>query len=547
MKRSLRFRSRFLLGGALGLLVAAVAVGPFDATRPAAANPPAVPLRADTLPTELRYVPPDAAFFLHADAAGIWTHEATRSFRAADKNTFGRLEEAAVKTFGSKIEDLKSITFFVPKLKEPQDTDRFGLVLSFARAYDAKKLAEGFEGLLGKEAKVHTVGVSDTVALVLVGLEPVPYGKPQPAGAEGPLAAAIKDAASGKHALVLGTALHNLPDKFQKDDLPGVVRAFQPIFRSESVAAALDLNKSLTVRVRVKAKREAQAVDAEKALAAFVKLITDEIGEELTRVEKGAADDAGLKDLLKVAKVGLAAAKAAKFEVDGTEARATATLPLDGLPLASAYAAAVTRAQSAAANARSANNLKQIALALHGYHDANNNFPPAAVCDKKGKPQLSWRVLILPYIEQDALYKEFKLDEPWDSDHNKKLIAKMPPVYAMPGKSKPGDTTTYYRVFVGNGAGWDWVTGGKIANISDGTSNTIMCVTAAEAVTWTKPDELEFDPDKDMAKLIGLVVNGKAQVAMFDGSVRTLQKLPSKTTLNALITAAGGEVIANDF
>jgi prepilin-type processing-associated H-X9-DG protein len=74
-----------------------------------------------------------------------------------------------------------------------------------------------------------------------------------------------------------------------------------------------------------------------------------------------------------------------------------------------------------------------------------------------------------------------------------------------------------------------------------------MCVTAATPVTWTKPDELEFDPEKDMLKLIGTVVNGKAQAAMFDGSVRTLKKLPSKETLNALITKSGGEVIGDDF
>jgi prepilin-type processing-associated H-X9-DG protein len=257
--------------------------------------------------------------------------------------------------------------------------------------------------------------------------------------------------------------------------------------------------------------------------------------------------DAGLKDLAKVFKATLDAGKAAKFGVEGTEARLTASLSLSDLPLASAYIAATTKATSAAAVQRSANNLKQIALAMHTYHDTNGNFPPAAVCDKKGKPQLSWRVLILPYIEQNELYKQFKLDEPWDSVNNKKLLAKMPGVYAMPGKSKPGDTDTYYRVFVDNGAGFDWIMGSKITTITDGTSNTLMVVTAADAVPWTKPDELEFDPEKDMTKLIGMVVNGKAQVAMFDGSVRTLTKLPSKETTNALITKNGGEIIGNDF
>jgi prepilin-type processing-associated H-X9-DG protein len=124
----------------------------------------------------------------------------------------------------------------------------------------------------------------------------------------------------------------------------------------------------------------------------------------------------------------------------------------------------------------------------------------------------------------------------------------MPKVYAIPGKTNAGDTSTHYRVFVGNGAGFDWVQGARFpAAFSDGTSNTLMCITAETSVPWTKPDELEFDPDKDMTRLAGLVVNGRFQFAMFDGSVRTLARIPAKATLNALITRAGGEVIPGDF
>src|SRR5262245_19749930 len=76
---------------------------------------------------------------------------------------------------------------------------------------------------------------------------------------------------------------------------------------------------------------------------------------------------------------------------------------------------------------QSANNLKQLVLAVHNFSDTYNRLPPAAVCDKKtGKPLLSWRVILLPFVEQGPLYKEFKLDEPWDGPNNKKLLEKMP-------------------------------------------------------------------------------------------------------------------------
>jgi prepilin-type processing-associated H-X9-DG protein len=238
----------------------------------------------------------------------------------------------------------------------------------------------------------------------------------------------------------------------------------------------------------------------------------------------------------------IAAAKGAKFSTLGNETQLTLSLPGD-LPFGRAFVSARMLVQEASSAASSANNLRQIALAMHNYEATYQNFPPAAVCDKTGKPLLSWRVLILPYIEQEELYKQFKLDEPWDSEHNKKLLAKMPKVYSVPGKTPPGDTNTYYRVFVGNGAGFDWLMGTKLNALADGTSNTLMCVTAAEAVPWTKPDELGFDPDKDMTQLIGQIVNGRAQVAMFDGSVRILKKVPGKDTLKALITRAGGEVV----
>src|SRR4029077_9290448 len=102
---------------------------------------------------------------------------------------------------------------------------------------------------------------------------------------------------------------------------------------------------------------------------------------------------------------------------------------------------------------QSTNNIKQIMLAFHNYHDTMKGMPAHAIYSKDGKKALlSWRVAILPYIEQNNLYMQFKLDEPWDSDHNKKLIATMPRIYmplGMGKKDKMEDGKTYYVVFTG--------------------------------------------------------------------------------------------------
>ncbi len=127
--------------------------------------------------------------------------------------------------------------------------------------------------------------------------------------------------------------------------------------------------------------------------------------------------------------------------------------PMAVAPLAAAML--LPMAQSARAQARraqSVNNLKQIALAMHNLHDVNNHFPPQAIVDDDGKPLLSWRVAMLPYLEQQDLYNEFKLDEPWDSEHNKALIPRMPAVFAIPGAAKPEPGKTFYRGFSGPAA-----------------------------------------------------------------------------------------------
>jgi hypothetical protein len=187
------------------------------------------------------------------------------------------------------------------------------------------------------------------------------------------------------------------------------------------------------------------------------------------------------------------------------------------------------------------NDLKQIALAMHNYHDANKSFPPSATVDKDGKPLLSWRVHILPYLDQNELYKKFKLDEPWDGENNRKLIDQMPDQYLGFGSSMKEGKTTILGIA---GAGTLFPKPGqtvRINDIKDGTSNTIMCRAAptAQAVVWTKPDDLSIAD----AALLSKVGAEYILSAFCDGSVQTLPLPSSLKGLLPYITINGREVI----
>jgi prepilin-type processing-associated H-X9-DG protein len=179
--------------------------------------------------------------------------------------------------------------------------------------------------------------------------------------------------------------------------------------------------------------------------------------------------------------------------------------------------------------------LKDMALAMHNYLDTHGRLPPAVVRDKNGAPLYSWRVLLLPYLEEDGLYKQFKLDEPWDSQNNIKLLNRMPRCFAEPAEKEPNTSATYYQVFVGPKTMFENPRGEELAAIAEGGSNTILIVEAATAVPWTKPEDLAFDPNKPLPKLSGRHPKG-INVAYADGSTDTIPYPTDERTLRALIT-----------
>lgn len=201
---------------------------------------------------------------------------------------------------------------------------------------------------------------------------------------------------------------------------------------------------------------------------------------------------------------------------------------------------AVQAAREAARRMQSSNNLKQIGLAFHNFHDTYKTFPAAAGVDNDGKPMLSWRVALLPFLEQADLYQEFNLDEPWDSEHNIALLERMPEFYRHPSRAtEPGYTV--YQVPLSDKSLLRLTEPTKIGEITDGTSNTILALETSDevAVPWTAPQDYEIDEDTPG---VNLFTRGITQILMGDGSVHVLSEGVDSEVLNALYTRAGGEL-----
>jgi hypothetical protein len=196
------------------------------------------------------------------------------------------------------------------------------------------------------------------------------------------------------------------------------------------------------------------------------------------------------------------------------------------------------------ARQRDAANMRRIAAAVLKCTDPGG-IPAAALMSNHNKPLLSWRVTILPHLGEGDLFKEFHLDEPWDSPHNKKLLKKMPKVYA-PARGKREPYSTYYQVFVGGGAGFEL---DRLliypGSYPDGLAATIMLVEGATAVPWTKPADLPYDPKKELPKLGGTFADG-FHVAMFNGDVHFFRRDFDRKEMRHVITRDGGELMDFD-
>ncbi|MCA9140213.1 MAG: DUF1559 domain-containing protein [Planctomycetales bacterium] len=209
---------------------------------------------------------------------------------------------------------------------------------------------------------------------------------------------------------------------------------------------------------------------------------------------------------------------------------------------------AATATAKPIASSKTGDNLKQIGLAMHNYYAAFNALPSyRAINGQWKKSGLSWRVHLLPFIGQSDLYNEFRLDEPWDSAHNLRLLDRMPevfkPVIAIGSDETTKPFHTTYAAVVGEQTvfGRDKEIG--FQNITDGLSNTVVVVEVktADAFPWTSPQDYRFDHANPTVKLRR--VDGQVQTLFMDGSVRRIRVDEPASVWNALFSIDGGEVV----
>jgi beta-lactamase regulating signal transducer with metallopeptidase domain len=353
--------------------------------------------------------------------------------------------------------------------------------------------------------------------------------------------------AKGPVALAVDSAF--LAETFQRTfngpDAP-VFGMFSPLWlKAHSHALSLNLAKGMTLDYVAMGNSEEGAEQAAKTIEALLTLGNNALPGLKARMQNQGGPKAPAALLAIAGEV----IHAAKVERSGKTVHLKSSTDADlAAIIKNVLIPAGQDARAAARRAASMNNMKQLMLAMHNYAQAHGDrFPPAVVIGPDGKTPHSWRVELLPYLGQAPLYNEYKMDEPWDSPANRKVLEACPKLFTFPG-SEPGNTNSAYFALTGpetimpsDGKGVEF------REITDGTSNTIAFVEAQRDIPWTKPEDIPFDSKQPPPKLGGFFPEAAGfNVTLADGSVRFIKDSINPLMLRALITKAGGEVIARD-
>ncbi len=457
------------------------------------------------------------------------------------------------------------------------DLDVVGL-LTFTTPFDAAKVREanlpkGVKTVVGEGEMWSDPGAG--VALAAKGDRTLVVGPPPAVRAfllkaktpDGPLAPALRLAAGGSRHVIgaLNLKAYPLPPDLTKSIPPEATA----VLRADALAVGAVVGRGVKLDLRAAYRDDAAAEEAEKALRKSAEAGRKSLGEAKAKMQDAVAGKAGgpkprpvaelpeaVAGLFALGAIGMLDEWLANPPLERAGPELSAAVSMDSVGGAYATTAAmsiglmlpaVQKVREAAARAQDQNNLRQIGFALHAHHDVYNRFPAAGLTSPPNRPNgkalLSWRVAILPYLDENALYNQFKLDEPWDGPNNKKLLAQMPKVYARPGgTSEPGKT--HYKVFATPETAFPHsmfgrTQGRRMAEVQDGTSNTIMVVEATDPVEWTKPDDLEFSATAPFPRL-GLPGAAGFNALMGDGTVRFIPHTTRPATIRIMVGADDG-------
>jgi hypothetical protein len=531
---------------------------------------------ASGLPPDLDLVPRAAAGFVHLRAADLW-----RSPWAQDvRYLVDRAGPEAWKTFVKKCPldpaTLDRITLILPTpqaLNDPfptVDPEAVSVLVvvhtrtPYARLPLIQTLGprekvyrqhlyyfneDLWSGLALIDEQTFVIGSEDAlVRFFELSLQPNP---------DGPLRAALEEAA-GKHLLVVGLNPTLLGKEKGAEMLPP---SFKRLLAAHGAVLSLDLDEGIRLEVRLDYPQDDQAREGEKDLRATFELGRQGLAQPIAELEKMLRDPdkASPSDL--PGNFGMLVALGFMRELDGLLKDAPIARQgrsvkadfryhkLDSVKLLAVSSfGLILLGRSAMATFSMVGDriagpgkdpveehLRTLAQALDKYHDQHGTYPPPVLRDREGRPVLSWRVALLPYLGEEALYSSFRLDEPWDSLHNKRLLKKLPRALQVAGRSPGwgiGRFKTPTQVFTGSNT----LFGPKGVRKDDVARPAILLLRLAddEAVYWTKPADLAYAADRPVPNLFGKHA-GSIKVLLTDGTYRNIDKSIEDKTLRALI------------
>jgi Protein of unknown function (DUF1559) len=519
--------------------------------------------QAPKLPPDLDLVPRDAAGFIHIQTAAVWKSEWLVDVRHVFERAGPPTLQTLLKRFAPDLSTVDRLTFVMPSPAtigqlmpdgEPEGLSAL-LIVHTVKPYDRASLIEAMgprQKLYKKNPYYFNEDMWSGLALIddqtlVLGSEDalVRFFDGRGNRADGPLQAALLQTLAGHH-VVVGIN----PALLAKDAMAKALPApMQGLLGAKCATLALDLDKETKLAVRLDYAGEEEAKAGETALKGTLEFLRVFLATGIADLEKklkAPRESGGLGDLPESVQQVLALGflreiddvlKAAPVE------RAAATvqthLKYKGVQ-PTLLAAAGTMAFGVKANQRFLtvgefltapgqpdpyeDYFKKLTAALDKYYKDKGTYPPAATYDKEGRPLLSWRVSLLPYLGEEALYKEFKLEEPWDSLHNKKLLKRRPDAFAIGAFPKYRTRTL---VFTGPGTFFPGKNGAKKGDVPAAAA-LLAQVNGERAVFWSKPSDLAYAPDQPLPQLFGPYGMLSVKIFRADGKLESF----GKSTLN---------------